>query len=49
MSTDMSVYDMTLTVMSKLSKQTYMLSSSEMSKIRWVVSLGMALLRQSWR
>jgi len=26
-----------------------MLSSSEMSKIRWVVSLGMALLRQSWR
>jgi len=32
-----------------LSKQTYKLSSSEMSKIRWVVSLGIAQLRQNWR
>ena len=31
-----------------LSKQTYKLSSSEMPKIWWVVSLSMAQLRQNW-
>jgi len=35
-------YDMTSTADVMLSKQTYKLSSSEMSKIRWVVSLTMA-------